>query len=169
MITRSPELTYRMAKMRNFGHHGEGVFDGVGINGKNSEFHAAMGLCNLKYADVILVRRKEQYIYYKEKLQLLPLTWQQLQEEQGYNYAYCPIIFESETQLQKTRKMLEDEKIFGRRYFYPSLSKLPYVARHETPESDKLSTRVFCLPLFYNLTREIQDMIIRIIHRSFRY
>jgi dTDP-4-amino-4,6-dideoxygalactose transaminase len=168
-ITRSAELTYRMAKMRNFGHHGEGVFDGVGINGKNSEFHAAMGLCNLRYADYILARRKQQYIYYKEKLKALADQWQRLTDEQGYNYTYCPILFESEQQLLKTRKALEDEKIYPRRYFHPSLSELPYVQSQPVPVADDIASRALCLPLFHELSKEIQDMICRIILRSARY
>jgi dTDP-4-amino-4,6-dideoxygalactose transaminase len=169
VITRSPELTYRMAKMRNFGHHGEGVFDGVGFNGKNSEFHAAMGLCNLKYANEILRKRKEQYLYYREKLNALPLQWQKLAEPDGYNYAYCPIVFETQAQLLKSRKALDDEKIFPRRYFHPSLSVLPYVQSSPTPVSDDIASRILCLPLFHELTKEIQDMVCRIILRSYRY
>ena len=34
-------------RMRNFGHVDYTTFDGVGINAKGSELHAAMGLCNL--------------------------------------------------------------------------------------------------------------------------
>src|SRR5690606_21328459 len=42
VFTQDPELLKRMAYMRNFGHDGYDKFNGVGINGKNSEFHAAM-------------------------------------------------------------------------------------------------------------------------------
>lgn len=169
VITRSPELTYRMAKMRNFGHHGEGVFDGVGINGKSSEFHAAMGLCNLKYADDIIIKRKDQYLYYQDKLNTLPLQWQRLAESGGYNYAYCPILFETESQLLKTRQALEDEKIYPRRYFHPSLSVLPYVQSTPTPISDDIASRILCIPLFHELSKEIQDMVCRIISRTSKY
>ncbi|TVP43483.1 MAG: aminotransferase class I/II-fold pyridoxal phosphate-dependent enzyme, partial [Mongoliibacter sp.] len=41
------ELRKKVSFLRNFGHDGPEKFNGVGINGKNSEFHAAMGLCNL--------------------------------------------------------------------------------------------------------------------------
>ncbi|MDZ7755175.1 MAG: DegT/DnrJ/EryC1/StrS family aminotransferase [Rhodohalobacter sp.] len=51
VFTSDDEVNYRMSRMRNFGHAGFEQFDGVGINGKNSEFHAAMGLTNLKYSD----------------------------------------------------------------------------------------------------------------------
>src|SRR5688572_826892 len=38
----TPELTYRSAKLRNFGFASYESFDGIGINGKNCEFHSAM-------------------------------------------------------------------------------------------------------------------------------
>jgi dTDP-4-amino-4,6-dideoxygalactose transaminase len=48
VITTNPELLKKMSYLRNFGHDGPEKFECVGINGKNSEFHAAMGLVNLK-------------------------------------------------------------------------------------------------------------------------
>ena len=43
--------------MRSFGHDGPYDFAEVGINGKNSEFNAAMGLCNLKHIDEIIAKQ----------------------------------------------------------------------------------------------------------------
>src|SRR5688572_25479009 len=45
ITTNDDELAHRIAYMRNFGHKGQEEFWGLGINGKSSEFHAAMGLC----------------------------------------------------------------------------------------------------------------------------
>src|SRR5699024_312495 len=64
IITKDSELNQKIQRMRNFGHAGTGNFEGVGLNGKNSEFHAAMGLCNLKYIDEILDYRKRQCALY---------------------------------------------------------------------------------------------------------
>ena len=44
IITNDDELAHKISYMRNFGHNGPEDFWGVGINGNNSEFHAAMGL-----------------------------------------------------------------------------------------------------------------------------
>src|SRR5690606_27065948 len=51
VFTRCPELLKKMSFIRNFGHNGPSDFKELGLNGKNSEFHAAMGLCNLNYVD----------------------------------------------------------------------------------------------------------------------
>lgn len=156
-------LNYRLSKMRNFGHNGDAIFDGVGINGKNSEFHAAMGLANLKQIDSILIKRKKQYLYYKQKLSNSGFVFQKITENTEYNYAYFPIVFKDEKQLLKIKKKLEDNNIFPRRYFYPSLSSLEYVDKYETPVSDEIASRILCLPIFHTLSTEAQNMICNII------
>jgi dTDP-4-amino-4,6-dideoxygalactose transaminase len=47
VITKIPISLRRMAYLRNFGHDGPERIRRLGINGKNSELHAAMGLVNL--------------------------------------------------------------------------------------------------------------------------
>lgn len=65
IFAKDEDLNYRMSRMRNFGHAGFEQYDGVGINGKNSEFHAAMGLCNLSHIENILKSRKDQCLLYE--------------------------------------------------------------------------------------------------------
>ena len=59
LITKDPILLKKLAYIRNFGFDGPENFAELGINGKNSEFHAAMGLANLKYIEHIHKKRKE--------------------------------------------------------------------------------------------------------------
>ena len=47
LVTNDDVLAERIAYMRNFGHTSPTDFWGLGINGKNSELHAAMGLAIL--------------------------------------------------------------------------------------------------------------------------
>ena len=169
VITKSAPLTYRMSRLRNFGFKTSESFDGLGINGKNSEFHAAMGLCNMKYATDILIQRKEQYFYYSAKLKGLDFTFQKISNNTEYNYAYFPIIFNSENILIKAKQELELNWIYPRRYFYPSLSELDYVNKQAAPVSTDISKRILCLPMYHILTTEEQDLICRIILRTLKY
>jgi dTDP-4-amino-4,6-dideoxygalactose transaminase len=59
IITKDSKLLKRLAFTRNFGHDGPDAFAELGWNGKNSEFHAAMGLVNLNYITAIHNKRKE--------------------------------------------------------------------------------------------------------------
>ncbi len=169
IFTNDPDLLKRMAFMRNFGHDGPERFNGVGINGKNSEFHAAMGLCNLEYISEILAKRKDQCYYYNSILNNLDAKKPLVQEGCQSNYAYYPIIFKSETIAMRMKEELEKRSIMPRRYFYPSLSALDYVENQETPISDDVSRRILCLPLYHALSKEEQDYIARILLRTQKY
>jgi dTDP-4-amino-4,6-dideoxygalactose transaminase len=139
---------------RNFGHNGPEVFNTVGINGKNSEFHAAMGLCNLKYIDDILLKRKAQYELY---LSLLAknnnLRFQTIPIDTKYNYAYFPVIFQNEAFTLHVQSLLEKNSISPRRYFYPSLNKLEIFNEYFSacPEAEKIASSILCLPLYHEL------------------
>jgi dTDP-4-amino-4,6-dideoxygalactose transaminase len=169
VVTQNPNLLRDMAFMRNFGIKGPENFHGVGINGKNSEFHAAMGLCVLEEADEILQKRKQQCDYYDKKLVNLKARRPKVQEGCGFNNAYYPVIFQSEEAAVSAKAKLELKEIFPRRYFYPSLSRLPYLDRSETPISDDVAKRILCLPLYHELDEFEQDMIVRILLRSQTY
>ena len=169
VITDSPEITKKLSRLRNFGFAGYETFEGVGINGKNSEFHAAMGLCNLNYAAEILKKRKEQCEYYNDKLHNLRVRRQQINPNAEINYSYYPVLFESEQVLLKIKHALEQNRISTRRYFYPTLSKLEYVKRFDTPVADDIAKRILCLPIYYDLSFEEIDFISRILLRTQNY
>lgn len=170
VVARTPELLRRLALMRNFGHTSPTEFECAGINGKNSEFHAAMGLCNLNYIGKILEVRRELSGHYDRKLEGLPLRRPSIAPGCDHNHAYYPVIFESEQMLLHVVETLTFHNIHPRRYFYPCLSSLPYLGRtFDTPISDAIAPRVLCLPLYHSLSTEEIDMICRLISRSIRY
>ncbi|MCC5916634.1 MAG: DegT/DnrJ/EryC1/StrS family aminotransferase [Cryomorphaceae bacterium] len=166
VFTKDPEVLKRMAYMRNFGHDGPEQFFGLGINGKNSEFHAAMGLVNLKYVDEVLKKRKELSLYYVEKLKGLNKKTNSLLKNSEFNFAYFPIVLPSEDILLKMVKVLNDNWVYPRRYFYPSLNYLNYVQFSEgLTVSENISKRVLCLPLYQTLSFEEVDFIARLLLR----
>lgn len=166
LITNNPSLLLKMAYMRNFGHNGPEDFAELGINGKNSEFHAAMGLVNLKYINQNLERRKRIHDWYDEWLPYTRIKKIEFPKECQPNHSYYPIILESEKALLKALALLEGHWIFPRRYFYPSLNKLKYVEHCSLPVTDDISKRVLCLPVHDKLTREEVDFICRLILRA---
>lgn len=165
VITRDPELLRKMAYMRNFGHNGPDDFAEVGINGKNSELHAALGLVNLKHIDNILQTRKKQYAMYAELIPFLNVRQIKLNPDAEYNYAYYPIIFESEEACVKAVEMLSAHWIYARRYFYPGLNHLRYVNKTPLPICDNISRRVMCLPIYHTITKEDIDFVCRLLLR----
>ena len=166
VVTKDAALLKRLAYMRNFGFDGPESFADLGINGKNSEYHAAMGLANLKYLEMIHHKRKELTARYDEKLKNLKArrpAWHSASEN---NFAYYPLVFDSEELMLQCVELLKLNEIFTRRYFYPSLAtSLPYVKPQDLPLTDDISKRVLCLPLYYDLTLEEVDLICRLILR----
>lgn len=162
IFSKDETVLKKLMRLRNFGFSGVNTFTGVGINAKNSEFHAAMGLCIMKHIDTILQKRKEQYLYYKEKLAPSKyFRFQEISKNTEYNYSYFPVIFENEERLIGTLNKLELNRISPRRYFYPSLSTLDYVNAKpgSFPVAENISKCVLCLPLYHELSKEEQDFI----------
>jgi dTDP-4-amino-4,6-dideoxygalactose transaminase len=165
VFTNNPDLLKKMSFLRNFGHKDAEHFECVGINGKNSEFHAAMGLANLNYVDAILESRKSLSLHYRNCLRGLNVKHIKIDNEVQFNYSYFPIVFDNEDELLKAEKILNDNLIFPRRYFFPSLSKLNYVKSQDLPIAEHISKSVLCLPLFFDLTKEEVGLICRLLLR----
>lgn len=166
VFSQSAELIRKMAFMRNFGHNGPEDFAEVGINGKNSELHAAMGLVILKYVDEILENRKLLSGWYDQTLTNLNIRRPSHQKDSVFNYSYYPIIFESEEELLEKFKALESKEVFCRRYFYPTLNSLRYVQQGITPVADDISKRILCLPLFHSLSKKDIEYISEILAKK---
>ena len=128
-----------------------------------------MGLVNLKHINEVINKRKALSAYYKEKLKRLKVGFPFIPKELEYNYAYFPVIFETEDQLLRSRKRIEGSNVLTRRYFYPSLNKLPYVSECSLPLTEDIARRVLCLPLYDSLTFSEIDMISRLLLRVQNY
>ena len=166
IMTKDTALLKKLAYIRNFGFDGPEAFAELGINGKNSEFHAAMGLTNLDYIEQISQKRKALTERYDEKLKTLKARRPSWHNHSENNYAYYPIVFESEALMLKCMVYLKGNEIFTRRYFYPSLANtLPYLKPLDFEITDKIAKCILCLPLYFDLSFEEVDLICRLLLR----
>jgi dTDP-4-amino-4,6-dideoxygalactose transaminase len=164
IITRNTSLHKKLDYIRNFGFSGPETFAELGINGKNSEFHAAMGLVNLDYINDIHKKRKAITLRYEEKLKKLKARRPSWHNQSENNYAYFSIVFESEELMLKCMEYLKGQEVFCRRYFHPSLANsLPYLERKEFDVTDKIAKGVLCLPLYHDLSFDKVDLICRLL------
>lgn len=166
IVANDTEVYEKLKLMRSFGHIGDDYYC-LGINAKNSEFHAAMGLSIFPDIENIIAKRKFIIEHYKTKLSSTHITFPQSELPFKSNYAYFPVLFNDENTLLKIRKALMNADVNTRRYFYPSLNNLPYIAEPVScPNSDELSKRVLCLPLYYDLELDQIDNISAIINST---
>ena len=164
MFTNDVALQHQLFYSHNFGHNGPLAFHGIGINGKISELQAAMGLAIFPYMEMIVTERKKVVDYYSNNLDFLKLKALKIRENTNWNYSYFPIIFENEVQLLKVEKVLMDNQITPRRYFYPSLNMINYAKGKSMPISESIASRVLCLPLYVGLSKVELDLIIGLIN-----
>lgn len=166
MFANNLELRNQLFYSHNFGHNGPLAFHGLGINGKMSELQAAMGLSVFPYMDKIINERKKVVDFYNDKLDFSKLQGLKIRENTEWNFSYYPIIFDSEEQLLKVQKKLNDNNIFPRRYFYPSLNTIEYTKGSEMPISESIASRILCLPLYVGLELEELQKIVLFINTN---
>lgn len=152
IITNTDEATHRLLYLyRQFGHEYDNYYS-VGVNGKNSEFHAAMGLAVLPHVPDLIDQRKAVFHQYQKELaacniKMLDPTSFSFE----WNYCYFPVLFKDEGQMLKVKTKLDESGINSRRYFYPSLNQLPFLEYQPCPISEEISIRILCLPLYPGL------------------
>jgi len=150
IICKNEELFAKLFHHHNFGHDGPLNFNGLGINGKMSELHAAMGLCVLPYVDDIIEKRKNIIEFYNSNI--INGKTIRIRDNTYWNSSYFPLIFKDENSLLKAKKKLEKNNIHPRRYFYPSLNQLKYLKKNSKMiESDLISKSILCLPNYFGL------------------
>jgi dTDP-4-amino-4,6-dideoxygalactose transaminase len=158
IITGDDELAEKIMLYRQFGHIGDEYYS-IGVNGKNSEFHAAMGLCILPHMKEIIQKRELLINEYDKIISELKLQTPKALANTEYNYAYYPVLFDNEMQLVKAKEYLANCSVFARRYFFPSLNQLPFVKGSDCPVSENISPRVLALPLYHELeVTEVQTI-----------
>lgn len=165
------ELGSKLYELKNFGIHGPEAVEAVGANAKMNEFCAAMGLCNLRYVDAEIAKRKAIVERYRERLSGVE-GLQLNTEQQGVksNYAYFPVIFDEElfgASRNEVFDALAENGIGARKYFYPLTNTFACFHKkydvNETPVARRIAKRVLTLPLYADLSLEDVDRISDII------
>ncbi|GAA4043113.1 DegT/DnrJ/EryC1/StrS family aminotransferase [Hymenobacter glaciei] len=151
IVVKDDALSKKAGLLKSFGHVGDEHYM-LGINGKNSELHAAMGLCLLPRVPAIIEERAALHKQYRQLLAGLPLRFPSQLEDTDYNFAYFPVLFATEAQALKTKALLTEHEVDTRRYFFPSLNRLPYHTGASCPVSEDVSERTLCLPFYPGLS-----------------
>jgi dTDP-4-amino-4,6-dideoxygalactose transaminase len=166
IVSHSADINEKLVLYRSFGHKGDDYFS-IGINGKNSEFHAAMGLAVLPNLSEIILERKKVFELYNSKL---PAGLRKIKYDLDgfeYNYSYYPVIFSDQRTVLKVRDRLMENDVNTRRYFFPSLNTLPQMKeKFLCPVSEELSAKVLCLPLYAGLTEAEVNMICNVVKEA---
>ena len=165
----------RIDHLKNFGFVNETTVVAPGINGKMSEFNAALGLLQLKHIAQAIARRQEIHEMYRRQLAGIKGIHCLVEAgEKTPNYAYFPILVQPDYPLSRDAlyQKLKDHQIFARRYFYPLISDFPMYRgmlsahRGNLPVAAEAAQQVLCLPIYPNLAHNDQLRILRLIKGS---
>jgi len=159
-------------QLKNFGFSGEVTVVAPGINGKMSEFNAALGLLQLKYIDQAMAQRKVIDQLYRQRLKHVKGI-QCLQDagEKVANYAYFAILVDADFPISRDDlyQKLKGNGILTRRYFYPLISDfpmysgLPSASKSNLPVAAKAADGVICLPIYPDLSSDQVEAILALI------
>jgi dTDP-4-amino-4,6-dideoxygalactose transaminase len=162
----------RIDHLKNFGFVDEVTVVAPGINGKMSEFNAALGVLQLKHIERALTRRKEIDATYREQLTgVKGIHCLGDGGETQSHHAYFPILVQPDYSLSRDAlyQKLKDHGIHARRYFYPLISdfpmyrSMPSAQRGNLPVAAAAAATVLCLPIYPALMPEAQKRVIDII------
>ena len=157
-----PALREKLDSGKNFGLVGTDI-GFPAPNAKMSEFHAAMGICNLRRIETYVEARKQVVERYRYRLSGVPgLKLIKPQRGVESNYAYFPVVFDGYKYTRdEAADRLAEQGIFARKYFFPLTNHCTaYGFRgEETPIAKHISDRVLCLPLYPELALEEVDRI----------
>lgn len=164
-----PDLSKPLKAIGNFGQTDSERVEYIGGNAKMNEFQAAMGLCNIRYVDADIEKRKqvvERYIVHLKDIKGIKLAPKQKNVKS--NYAYFPVVFDG---YKKTRDQVDEELrkngISARKDFHPLTNTFEAYNGHfemaETPVAKHISEHVLSLPLYPELSLDDVDRICKII------
>lgn len=171
IVSGSPEVKRHIDNLKNFGIRDQQTISDAGINGKMSEFNAALGLLQLGRIGAAIEKRKAVSQRYRDILSCVEgISIHQMAREQTNNHAYFPILVGDEYPLTRDElhALLVKNRVMARRYFHPLLTDTdPYlsarVAPGGLPNAKEAANRILCLPIYPDLGRDDQDLIVSII------
>ena len=172
IVAKDEKMVEKLKLLRNHGIKSEEEVIVPGTNAKMNEFQAIMGLCNLKYIDENIRRRKKIYEHYKKGLDG-KVKFQRITASK-YNYAYMPVCFADLKTRDEIYSELVKNGITPRKYFFPLTTDFDYykkdrvdlVKKYRLKEASEISNRVLCLPIYPDLQMSNVDRVIRIIKRK---
>jgi dTDP-4-amino-4,6-dideoxygalactose transaminase len=158
--------------LKNSGLDHDHKLIGYGVNAKLNEIQSAFGLCQLKYVDEIIAKRKAITLKYRVLLKNIKglrttTDWKGIK----HNYSFFPIIIDPEefgTDRDELFNHLKKDNIITRKYFYPLVCDYPEFAmfkKTDLPIAKKIAKSSLCIPIFHDITDE---QIQRVVHSIYQ-
>jgi dTDP-4-amino-4,6-dideoxygalactose transaminase len=164
--TRDPELLRKIRCMRNYGVVSNYEAHFPGLNGKMSEFHAIVGLHNLRRLDSLLSARQQRARCLRRKIESQTMfrvsSWPENVVHTFKDFTILVPEIAKAGYRDQVMRFLAAREVETRAYFYPPVHEQAYFASYATrslPKTDRLARRVITLPFFTSITEEEMNYI----------
>jgi dTDP-4-amino-4,6-dideoxygalactose transaminase len=165
--THDAELLRKIRCMRNYGVLSNYDAHFPGLNGKMSEFHAIVGLHNLRRLDSLLTSRQERAKCFRKKIEsqtrFRVTSWPESVVHTFKDFTVVTPENVKDGYRDRIMRLMANRGVETRAYFYPPVHEQAYFARYATrplPQTERLSRRVITLPFFTTIKEEEMDYIV---------
>lgn len=175
IISPDARTKQRIDHLKNFGFVNETTVVATGINGKMSEFNAALGLLQLQHVGRAIERRGRIESLYRERLAGLPgVRLMDRPADATANHSYFPVLIGRQFPMGRDAlyQRLKDQGVHARRYFYPLISDFPMYRGLPSADPTRLpvaraaAEQVLCLPIYPALSDEDVERIAGIVRAA---
>jgi len=174
--TKHPELAGRIRAMRNYGIEGRYDAHYPGLNGKMSEFHAIVGLHNLRRLDRLLATRHERARQYAD----------QIHRNSSFRMSAWPsgvvhslkdfTVLVPSPQADRRDEIIQflaERGVESRAYFFPPVHEQKFFCQYADrplPKTEALSRRVITLPFYTSISdQEIGYVVAQLVDAERRF
>jgi dTDP-4-amino-4,6-dideoxygalactose transaminase len=162
IATSDPDVLERIKLLRGYGFYADYNSKLVGLNGKMSELHAALGLLTMRRVDDALAIRERHIARYRAVLDDVPgVSYQLVRPEDRSTFKDFALVFADKSCRDKVEAVLTDQAIQTKRYFKPCHRMDAFAALdgRPLPITEEMHERILCIPLFEGLSDEDIDRI----------
>lgn len=168
VTSHDPELAERVTYLRAYGFQTDYVSRVIGLNGKLSELHAALGTLELDLIEPLLERRLGSLTHYHERLGDL-VGWQQVRTCDRSTFKDLAIDLRTADRRAAVQTALTRAGVQSKRYFVP-LHTMPAFEQFAQPDgypsSTDLHDKLLCVPLYADLAMADVDLICDVIIKA---
>lgn len=168
VTTRDEQLVAKLRSKRNYGVAANYNATEMGLNGKLSELHAAIGCVNITKLDGVLAQRQDKAAWYRDCLSTVvrrigfaPVPVGVVSTWKDFN-----VLLDADLAPRRAEiaARLQAQGVETRAYFSPPVHLQTRFARYATrplPVTEDLSARVLTLPFFTVITEEQMIAVVR--------
>jgi len=170
-------LMNKMDMGRNYGAGSDYNCHYLGLNGKMSEFHAAIAIETLTMLPEFVHIRNERAALYRKRLSEIPgIRFQKIDKMNVSTFKDFAIVIHPEIFGMSRKvliKKLNEEGIFPKQYFYPPLHAMAIYKRFNHTRANLNNTldvanNIICLPIYSHMKTDTLEKICYAIFRTWR-